>query len=117
MFCNAELASVEQKTTILLQTQITSEELSVEAKVGFAVHFLDLIPCLTCLTSLLLSLLARHHCAVISVTCFDWYIWTLEHWGRWLCQDLAHLLLASLSMQQPATPAALWTVRSALHIT
>ena len=34
MFCTAELANVEQKTTILLQTQITSEELSVEAKVG-----------------------------------------------------------------------------------
>ena len=30
----AELADVEQKTTILLQTQITSEELSIEAKVG-----------------------------------------------------------------------------------
>ena len=29
----AELSDVEKKTTILLQTQITSEELSVEAKV------------------------------------------------------------------------------------
>lgn len=29
----AELSDIEKKTTILLQTQITSEELSVEAKV------------------------------------------------------------------------------------
>lgn len=29
----AELLDIEKKTTILLQTQITSEELSVEAKV------------------------------------------------------------------------------------
>ena len=32
----AELANVEQKTFILLQTQITSEELGVEAKVGLS---------------------------------------------------------------------------------
>ena len=32
----AELANVQQKTFILLQTQITSEELSVEAKVGLS---------------------------------------------------------------------------------
>lgn len=35
MLLCAELSDIEKKTTILLQTQITSEELSVEAKVCF----------------------------------------------------------------------------------
>ena len=34
----AELSDTEKKTTILLQTQITSEELSVEAKVRCKHH-------------------------------------------------------------------------------
>ena len=59
----AELAKVEQKTFILLQTQITSEELSVEAKVGLSWLLLS---CCAASTFMLVDTLECMHAAKFS---------------------------------------------------